>query len=123
MARFCAIAALIGALIGFGLAWYVQAGRIDAANARTDTAIEQKKGVQADLEQCKTAAATQNAAIEAMEQRAKDAQAALKQAEQGRTEAEQRADTILQERTPANVNRCEAARDAFAAELRKERGQ
>lgn len=121
MIRSLLIALALGAVLGGGLVWYIQAGRIDAANARTQIAQEQKRGVEHDLEQCKAAGAIQNQAIEALRAKAKAANAALVIAQQDRDAAESQADLIMQERTPAGVPACEAARDAFAAELRRER--
>ena len=118
-----AISALAGAVAGFGAAWFIQAGYVDAAEARTDIAIEQKKAAQYDLEVCKQGVELQNAAIAELEEKARKAAVELYAAKQGRAQAESRADEILQERTPADQNACAAAQSAFDAELRQERGQ
>lgn len=117
------IAALAGAVGGFGLAWYIQAGRVDAAQQRTENAIEQKKGVERDLEDCKFATGMQNAAIEELEKRVNQAREQVQAAQRGRAAAERRANDIMQERTPADQNICEAASNAFDRELKVERGQ
>jgi len=114
-------ASLAGAIAGFGAAWFIQAGYVDAAEARTDIAIEQKRAVEHDLKVCKLGVELQNAAIAELEEKARKAQVELHAAKESRDLAESRADRILQERTPADQDACTSARNAFADELRQER--
>lgn len=118
-----AIAALVGLVIGLGLMWYIQSGRIDAANARTDLERQKVTTVQGDLEGCRAAAAIQNQAIDDLRKRADTAEAALAVSRAERERADKSADIILQERTPEGADACDAARAAFAAELHKERAK
>lgn len=123
MVKTHAIAALVGLLIGLGLMWYIQSGRVDAANMRTRIEQQKTANAQADLSECQAAAAIQNQAIEDLRKRAEAAEAAYAQAQAQRAAHDTKADEIMQERTPEGANVCDAARDAFAEELRKERAK
>ena len=118
-----AIAALVGALLGGVAAWKYQAGRIEAAQSRTEMEAQKRQMAQADLQQCKDASALQNAAIAEMAERARQARERLIEAEQERDAAETLANEIMMERTPAGQDACVAASNAFDAELRRERGK
>ena len=118
-----AIAALVGLLVGLAAMWWIMDGRVDAANARTELQRQRVANAQADLASCTAASEIQNQAIEALRQRARDAEAAFEQAGRARSDHDAQADTILQERVPEGANVCEAARDAFAEELRRERAK
>lgn len=117
------VAAAVGAVIAGGGIWWVQGLRIDAADARADTAEQNERNAKHDLTQCQAATARQNTAIAELEERARRAALAMAAADAARLSAEQRADQILSEREPAGVDECTAARESFAAELRQERGQ
>lgn len=117
------LAALLGAaLCGYGV-YLVQELRLDAAMLRAESAERREQVAKFDLAACQTATERQNAAIRETEERARAAQQAMEQANAERDQAEDRATQILRERTPENVDSCVAARDAFAAELRRERAQ
>lgn len=117
------VAASIGAALAGTGVYLVQELRLDAARLRAENAERREQNTQVDLTACRDATERQNEAIAKAEERAKAAQDAMEQANQARDQAEDRATQILRERTPANVDRCVAAREAFAAELKKERGQ
>ncbi|MNL48765.1 hypothetical protein D3C87_1716440 [compost metagenome] len=117
------MAAAVGAAAVGGGVWWLQGLRIDAAVSRAETAELNERNAKHDLTQCKAATARQNSAIAELEERAKRAALAMAAADAARLSAEQRADKILSEREPAGVDECTAARNAFAAELRQERGQ
>lgn len=118
------IAALvIGAAIGGGGVYWVQELRLDAVVARAELAERDIENARDDTKQCTDALEKQNEAVATIKLRAALAEAAMKNAEAQRTVAETKASDILRERTPANADKCVAARDAFAAELKRERGQ
>lgn len=121
---------LVGAALGGAGVFYVQGLRLEAAITRAEAAEDkldttEQRLVLANDETaiCVAASQEQNAALEAMKKRAEEAEAAMAQADSARQTAEQRAIDILRERTPAGADKCEAARNAFSEELRKERGQ
>ena len=120
-------AAVIGAGVAGAAVYWVQDLRLDAVKSNLETvkanAARDVENAQGDTKQCTDALEKQNKGIEEIKKRADAAEAAMKKAEALRTAAEKKATEILQERTPANVDACVAARDAFAAELKQERGQ
>lgn len=89
------------------------AGKLGACRSTRTTLLGQvieQNGAMAELR-----AAEQERAI-----RARDVQ---QQAEGRAQQADQQAQQVLQERTPAGVDACTAASQAFDDELRRERGQ
>lgn len=116
-----ALAALVGAAL-VGLAVYaVQELRIDNQAMRAEVAETNAANAQADLMACRQGAERQNKAIADLEERARLAAEAMKQAEGERDSAERMATKILSERPPAGADKCQAAKEAFAAELARER--
>lgn len=121
---------IVGALLSGGAIYKIQELRVEAAVSRADTADGKRlkadaalQNAMVDLKNCTDAAAEQNAALEDARKRAALALAALELANSARLTADKEADDILQERTPPGQDKCTAARDAFADELRKERSQ
>lgn len=120
-------AAVIGAAAAGSAVYWVQDLRLDAAKSHLETVeanAERDIGnARDDTQQCTDALETQNKAIDEIKARTAKAETAMKLADVLRTAAEKKAGDILRERTPENVDACVAARDAFAAELKQERGQ
>lgn len=114
-------AAGAGAALAGGLTFWIMDMRLDVAVSAKKLAEQSEQTAQGDLKQCRAAAERQNQAIADLEERARRAAQAMEGANVAREAAEQRANEILREREPAGHDECTAARNAFDAELRKER--
>lgn len=121
MRRYIAVA-IVSALWAGVVVYHAQGSRISAERLRAESAERQADNARVDLDACRQASIRQNEAIAQAEKRALAAKEAMRQADEARDKAEDKAAKILRERTPENVDRCTAAREAFASELRKERG-
>lgn len=118
-----AAAAIVAASLSAWATYEIMDMRLDAEKAKREKAEGDRDTARGDLSMCQGSVARQNAAVEALQKQAAERRGDYLVAEQARIDAEAEVARILSTRTPAGVNRCEAARSMVADELRRERGQ
>lgn len=128
MIRAMLLAALAGAAAGALALWILVASpRIDAANARADAAGTQVETANSNLRACKLDVEGADAALDNLREQARLRETTASQAVQAAMTAASAAgdavQQILAERTPEGEDACAAAKEAFDAELRRERAK
>lgn len=100
--------------------------RLDAARLAADTANAKMSVHKASADACAIAIDDQSAALSELRSQLaasrSDASLARKAAAEARAKLDGEASEILAERVPPQADVCKGARDAFDAELRRERG-
>jgi len=126
-----ALIGLLAAAVMFGIGWLCAgwlyySPRLETAATSLKSAQDNAALQKASAEACEASVGRQNMALLDLQAQLAASQgeaiAARKEAMDARAQHENNAQGILAEETPAGADVCQAASDAFDAELRRERG-